>query len=117
MNCIKCGREISANQVFCDECLTDMERHPVNPGTPVLLPPREKRAPAKRSGNKRTLKPEEQIAAQRTLIRWLLVLILVLIAALSFMVAALLHTMDNKEEKSSAGQNVDYSIAADCSLF
>ena len=43
MSCMKCGKEVSEGQVFCEECLTEMERYPVKPGTPVLLPHREDR--------------------------------------------------------------------------
>ena len=40
MSCMKCGKEVSEDQVFCPECLAEMERYPVKPGTPVLLPHR-----------------------------------------------------------------------------
>ena len=38
MNCMKCGREITLGQVFCKDCLVDMENFPIKPGTPVQLP-------------------------------------------------------------------------------
>ena len=40
MNCMKCGRETAEDQVFCELCLDDMERHPVKPGTVVHIPSR-----------------------------------------------------------------------------
>lgn len=40
MNCLKCGREIPAQQVFCESCLKEMAGQPVKPGTLVLLPVR-----------------------------------------------------------------------------
>ena len=40
MNCVKCGREIPEDQVFCEICLTEMENYPVKPGTAVHIPPR-----------------------------------------------------------------------------
>ena len=46
---MKCGREIPVGQVFCDECLEDMEKYPVKPGTAVQLPARPKPAPVKKS--------------------------------------------------------------------
>ena len=60
MKCMRCGTEIATDAVFCEDCLAEMEKHPVKPGTPVLLPRREKQAPVKRS-KKRTVKPEEQV--------------------------------------------------------
>ncbi len=37
MQCLKCGRETQDSHVFCDECLAQMEKHPVKPGTPVSI--------------------------------------------------------------------------------
>lgn len=33
MNCLKCGREIEEGQVFCNDCLVQMAKYPVKPGT------------------------------------------------------------------------------------
>ena len=38
--CLKCRREIAEGQVFCDDCLAQMKKYPVKPGTPVNLPKR-----------------------------------------------------------------------------
>ena len=40
--CMKCGRPRAEDQAFCEECLTDMARHPVKPGVVVLLPQQER---------------------------------------------------------------------------
>ena len=40
MNCMKCGKTTTNEQVFCDDCLQVMAKHPVKPGTPVYLPQR-----------------------------------------------------------------------------
>ena len=37
---MKCGKDLGASQVFCDECLEMMEKNPVKPGTVVKLPNR-----------------------------------------------------------------------------
>ena len=65
MNCMKCGVEIPENQVFCDHCLSIMDQCPVRPGIHVHLPKRARIVePAKKPAKKkRTLSPEEQIAA------------------------------------------------------
>ena len=88
MSCLKCGQEVSAGQVFCDSCLADMEKHPVKPGTPVVIPKRSKPLPSKRT-HKRLQKPEDLIASQRRLIGWLLTTVIILllgVAALTFLV-------------------------------
>lgn len=60
MNCMKCGREIPEDDVFCAECLADMEKYPVKSGTVVFIPNRTAQTAVKRV-QKRVLPPEEQI--------------------------------------------------------
>ena len=38
MNCMKCGREVEDGQVFCQECLAEMETDPIRISTPVHIP-------------------------------------------------------------------------------
>ena len=103
MGCMKCGRDIVEGQVFCSECLEKIERYPVKPGTPVLLPNRRKEAP-KKAPTRRKLSSEEQIRRLRRLNRTLSFLL-----ALSLMVSiflgyiAVLHLME--EETFALGQN------------
>ena len=40
MTCMKCGVEIPENQVFCDSCLSVMNRYPVKPDAHIHLPKR-----------------------------------------------------------------------------
>ncbi len=65
MNCLKCGRETEENQVFCQRCLEDMQRFPVRPGSPVILPRRREAAPPKRVSKRRGPSPEEQLRSLR----------------------------------------------------
>ncbi len=83
MACMKCGKEVSEGQVFCEECLAEMERYPIKPGTPVLLPQRISVTPQrKRRAGKRTRKPEEQVILLKRATMWLsIVLCLVLAVA------------------------------------
>lgn len=107
MNCIKCGKEIAANQVFCEECLEDMQLHPVKPGTPVVLPPREKPAAQKRGPHKRIHKPEEIISNMRKLILWLLAVILALMIGLTITILLLVH----KDAPEKTAETLDQSYA------
>lgn len=62
MNCMKCGREIPAGQVFCDGCLEIMKQYPVKPDTAVSLPRNRQNAAAKKpASRRRPLSPEEQV--------------------------------------------------------
>lgn len=67
MQCLKCGREIGEDRVFCTDCLLVMEANPVKPGTPVVLPRRENQP--RRTTKRAQLKPEETIAALQKTIR------------------------------------------------
>ena len=88
MSCMKCGKEVSEDQVFCPECLAEMERYPVKPGTPVLLPHRAPITPQRKRRNaKRPRKPEEQVVSLRRAVRLLsVVLCLVLAIAIVYIV-------------------------------
>lgn len=86
MTCMKCGREISADQVFCDGCLKVMEKYPVKPDTAIQLPKRKEQAAAKKQASrKRQLSPEEMVLhlkkQYKRLVFCLVVAILLLAAA------------------------------------
>ena len=58
MNCMKCGREAEDGQVFCSECLDQMESEPIRISTPVHIP----RQPTKgRTIHHPTLHSEEEV--------------------------------------------------------
>lgn len=62
MNCMKCGREVETEQVFCEDCLLDMEKYPVAPGTAVQLPlHRDTSAARKQTPRRRKPSLEEQV--------------------------------------------------------
>lgn len=63
MNCMKCGRETLAEQVFCEECLLEMEKYPVRPGTVVQLPTRKESASPKKVSKRKAVSLEEQVRA------------------------------------------------------
>lgn len=92
MNCIRCGREIEAEQVFCAECLEDMERHPVKPGTPIQLPVREHRGNTKRNHFRLAeSKWKDRIFRLKYIMAWLIILIVLLTAALVLCICMLLQ--------------------------
>lgn len=94
MNCIRCGKETEENQVFCKDCLADMERHPVKPGTPILLPNREERGTTKRPSFKiSSSKWENQVYRLKRLVTFLWVLVFVLAAALAVCICSILGLM------------------------
>lgn len=101
MKCLRCGTAITSDQVFCESCRQDMERHPIDPGTPIVLPNRSQRRPGK-NGHKKIRKPEEQIANLKALIFWLLLVIVALAAALTITVMMLLSATKEPEPEAMA---------------
>ena len=79
MNCMKCGREMTQQQAFCEECLAEMEKYPVKPGTVVHLPRRREENTAKKGYHRRKhiQTPEEQVKSLKKMVRVLLVTLLV----------------------------------------
>jgi len=78
MKCMKCGQEIGEG-AFCAECLAEMEKYPIKPGTVVHLPRRKKEPPVKKplSRRKAPPAPEEQVKSLRKLVRRLILALLV----------------------------------------
>ncbi len=112
MKCMRCGSSIVAGSVFCDECLADMEKHPVKPGTPINLPRREKQQPVKRN-KKRTPKPEEQISRLHRVVAFLVTLVIMLVLALAATGYLLVTQSTQNDNTRLPGQNYGTSAAAD----
>ena len=103
MNCLKCGREVPGEQVFCENCLLEMEKYPVKPGTVVQLPRHRDNAGLKKSPKRRAVPLEDQVKLLRKRL-WtqtiLLLLALVVIVVLSIPAAQYLM-----EDHFLPGQN------------
>ena len=111
MHCMKCGREIEEGQVFCIECLKDMARYPVRPGTAVHLPKRPAYSPIRRTVPKRkTIPAEDMVKRQRRIIRrlsWALVITSILAALMAY--PTITHLLES--EDFPIGQN--FSVIED----
>ena len=84
MNCMKCGRELNGEGVFCPECLEEMAKYPIKPGTVVHLPRRKYEPPLKKAMNRRKAQPapEEQVKNLRKLVRRLMGALLITLVLL-----------------------------------
>lgn len=84
MNCMKCGRELKTEGVFCDECLAEMENYPIKPGAVVHLPRRTQTAAVKKQPARRKphQTPEEQVKVLRKLVLRLILALTICIALL-----------------------------------
>lgn len=85
MNCLRCARETTQQQVFCDACLSDMARHPVKSDTPIYLPVRKpQEAPRKQyRWHKKERTDEEMVVILRKRLRFVTAVCLVLFMLLS----------------------------------
>lgn len=91
MNCLRCGKEIENEQVFCETCLADMEQQPVKPGTPIHLPRRDSRVNVKRANFRLAAsKWQDRIFRLKYTIFWLIIIIVILLAFLALSVCMLL---------------------------
>ncbi len=81
MNCLRCGRETAEGQVFCPDCLAEMEKYPVKPGTAVLLPSQSGNAAPRRAPKRRAPTAEEQLKTLKRRTRLLTALLAVALAA------------------------------------
>jgi hypothetical protein len=119
---MKCGREIPAGQVFCEECLAEMAEYPVKPGTVVTLPPRPKQVGAKKTvPHRAAVTLEQQVKKQGKTIRalsWCLTLSTALLIAVTALTVSLLTEETNQvlpgqnysaegETKDPPGWNID----------
>lgn len=102
MNCMKCGRETRGEDVFCQDCLTEMEKCPVDPAAVVLLP-RRKEATVKKAPKRHTPAPEELIDILRRQRAILIFLLLVSLAAILTMFEPTMHYI--RDEHYEIGQN------------
>ena len=106
LHCMKCGKEISEKQVFCDSCLEVMERFPVKPGTRVLLPNRSAPVVSKKTApRKRVLAPEERLARCRKAIQVLSITLAVAIFALCLSITLLVDNLNSETPNRVIGQN------------
>ena len=107
MNCMKCGRETVGDQVFCNECLADMEKYPVRPGTLVHLPHRREEPVQKKPASRRKAppSPEEQVKSLKNRLRKLRLTVLILVLLLGVLVYFTVRHILNQEVSFLPGQN------------
>ncbi len=106
MNCIKCGRELRGEQVFCYECQEEMENYPIKPGTPVQLPVRTQPAEpkVKASPVRKTLPPEVRLRRLRTTIRLLILALVTVLLAFVLTAFLTLHLLDQRDQRDQQDQ-------------
>ena len=105
LNCLKCGKETSEQNVFCNHCLEVMAQYPVKPGTAIVLPHREAEVAEKKPPRRREASIKEQLQSHKTTIRWLLVTLCALLVALLFVSGMLLRVLQEQDPSQEIGRN------------
>ena len=111
MNCMKCGRETEADNVFCEECLERMAEYPVNPLTLVQIPHRPAGPEAKKNHPRRQT-PEEQITALQKRCHRLGRMLVLLLLLLTVVAAAAALAVSELDMQRWLGQNYSTSTEA-----
>ena len=117
MNCLRCGRETTAQQVFCDICLDDMSRHPVKPDVAIHLPVRKPKEPQRRSSRwwRKDRSPEEMVVILRKRVSVLTALVVLLVLMLSAAAAGVWLAQQQGAEISIPNIGQNFKTADDSS--
>ena len=91
---MRCGKDTEEKAVFCPECLEDMARHPVNPGTTVHIPVRHAEDIRKPVKKKPEVPLEEQLHRAQSTAQILFCVVVALAVALMITGALLFHTLN-----------------------
>lgn len=103
MQCMKCGREIAADAVFCNDCLDEMNQYPIKPGTIALIPQRP--AQQKRTAERRTQTIEQRLASKTRAVHVLSFLLTITVCLLIAVSALALSLFRDSENLPNLGQN------------
>lgn len=108
MLCMKCGKKTDSGRVFCDSCLSEMEKYPVKPDIRVQLPSRPT-AEKKPLVKKLPVSPEQVISQLRRQVKGLTVALVCSALALSLTIGLLFYTANQAHPEDTVGKN--YSTA------
>ena len=112
MQCMKCGKDTPAGSAFCEECVAQMEKYPIKPGTVVQLPRRSKQVSQKKANARRSaMPPEEQVVRLKRLVRILIILWLVTVLTAAAVGYWIVKQYEEKTDSYLPGQN--YSSMTD----
>ena len=108
MTCLKCGKELKEQAVFCKHCLELMEAYPVKSDVHIQLPNRTETNETKRVWFKRRKRSAtEQRKHLRRVNQWLTVAVIVLSLLLVIVSAHLARTTLHQQD-TNIGKNYTY---------
>ncbi len=104
MNCLKCGKETTHGQVFCDDCQEVMQKYPISPSAVVHLPKRSS-ASEKPADYEEEESAADVISQLKGIIRWLTLTVGILSILLCLLAVVLLNHLDTQPQDSNIGKN------------
>ena len=111
MACIKCGRKVNDQQVFCEDCLAEAEGYPVDPATPIQLPAHAPVQSQKKGGKKKASRPPEaQLKRLRSSFRWLLFALVTVLLAFCLTALMLLNLLEQRDQPSADRWTPDITV-------
>ena len=111
MACIKCGRKVKDQQVFCEDCLADAEGYPVDPATPIQLPAHAPILSQKKKGSKKAARtPEAQLKRLRSSFRWLFFALVAVLLAFCLTALMLLNLLEQRDQPSAGRWAPDITV-------
>lgn len=113
MNCMRCGKETEEKNVFCSECLEDMAKYPVKPGTLIHIPSRPESDSRKNTRKRRELSAEEQLDNAKNAVQILLVTVLGLfgmVVVLGLLLLLMLGQPSPQPEETQPPMGRNYTI-------
>lgn len=114
VNCMKCGREMKEDAVFCEECLEHMERYPVPEHTLVYVPSEKDRAATKKHTTTHTVVSAEEQAKRFKREADMLRLLVILFALLSmFLGVVSMETLNELKLTGLIGKNYTPVVATE----
>ena len=106
MFCMKCGVSVSESQVFCEDCLKDMERYPVKPNVQVTIPVRPAVSASKKRGRRqRGSVQDEMVRTMRIKLRLAHTALIIVMLAFFALAAIMVKYLSEKPEQINPGQN------------
>ena len=104
MYCLKCGGDVRSPDVFCPECLADMDTCPVRTDAVIQIPYRP--APVvEKPARKKTKNHTDNIRSLRRLIRWLCVVVAALTLLVCLLGLLLFYQMQSSPDSPAIGKN------------
>ena len=113
--CMKCGRETKSDDVFCQECLEHMKRHPVPENMLVYVPTAKDRAAAEKNHTVAhpVVTQEDQVKKLHRKVEILRLLVILFVGASLFFGILSLETLHELKLSNLIGKNYTTVIATE----